>query len=219
MEMQSCLGSEHPHGRRRELDAIGSTEDWGPHLLPDFLAHDSALSRAAMHRDKMTRMNLHLLKRTFAMSAAVALVVALAPGQAAGQWAQASSTSAFSIPTSAQMQPEELNRMLAAKEKPLILQVGSRVLFAQAHIAGSEYAGPGSQPEGLSRLKARVQGLAKNTPIVIYCGCCPWERCPNMGPAYKQLIDLGFTRVKALFMATNLGTDWVQKGYPVASGE
>ena len=166
-------------------------------------------------------MKPNVLKSMLVVSAVAALVFALAPRQAAAQFGMAPSTSAFSIPTSVQMQPEELNRMLAAKgaEKPLVLQVGSRVLFAQAHIAGSEYAGPGSQPEGLERLKARVKALPKNTLIVLYCGCCPWERCPNMGPAYKQLIDLGFTRVKALFLATNLGTDWAQKGYPVASGE
>ena len=165
-------------------------------------------------------MKLSLLKNTM-MSAVVALVFAFAAWQAAAQWAQAPSTSAFSIPTSVQMQPEELNRMLTANgaDKPLVLQVGSHMLFAQAHIAGSEYAGPGSQPEGLDRLKARVKVLPKNTLIVLYCGCCPWERCPNMGPAYKQLIDMGFTRVKALYMANNLGTDWAQKGYPVASGE
>jgi thiosulfate/3-mercaptopyruvate sulfurtransferase len=166
-------------------------------------------------------MKLSLLKSTIVMSATLALVFAFAPGRTAAQWAQAPLTSAFSIPTSAQMQPEELNRLLTAKgaDKPLVLQVGSQVLFAQAHITGSEFAGPGAQQEGLDRLKARVKALPKNTLIVIYCGCCPWTRCPNMGPAYKQLIDMGFTRVKALYMATNLGTDWAQKGYPVASGE
>jgi len=166
-------------------------------------------------------MKLNLLKSMIVMSALVALVLAFTPRHCAAQWAQAPSTSAFSIPTSAQIQPEDLNRMLSAKgaDKPLVLQVGSRVLFAQAHIAGSEYAGPGSQQEGLDRIKTRVQKLPKNTLIVIYCGCCPWNRCPNMGPAYKQLIDMGFTRVKALYMATNLGTDWAEKGYPVASGE
>lgn len=167
-------------------------------------------------------MKLNLLKCTIVMSTMVALVVAFTPGRAAAQWAQAPSTSAFSIPTSAQMQPEELNRLLLTAKgagKPLVLQVGSQMLFTQAHITGSEYAGPGAQQEGLDRLKARVKALPKNTLIVIYCGCCPWNRCPNMGPAYKQLIDLGFTRVKALYMATNLGTDWAQKGYPVAAGE
>jgi hypothetical protein len=167
-------------------------------------------------------MKFNLLKCTVMMIAALASVVAFTPGRAAAQWSQAPSTSAFSIPTSAQMQPEELNRLLlTAKgaEKPLVLQVGSQVLFAQAHITGSEFAGPGAQLEGLDRLKARVKALPKTTLIVIYCGCCPWNRCPNMGPAYKQLIDMGFTRVKALYMANNLGTDWAQKGYPVAAGE
>ena len=69
--------------------------------------------------------------------------------------------SAFSIPTAQLLQPEELNRLLQTKgaSKPLILQVGSHMLFAQGHIAGSEYAGAGSQPEGLNQLKARVLPL------------------------------------------------------------
>jgi hypothetical protein len=95
--------------------------------------------------------------------------------------------------------------------------VGSRVLFAQAHIAGSEYAGAGSQPAGLKQLQDRVAPLPRKSFIVLYCGCCPWNRCPNMGPAFNLLRQMGFTHVKALYMANNLGTDWVDKGYPVES--
>lgn len=126
-------------------------------------------------------------------------------------------SSAFSIPTAQQIQPEELNQLLHARgaQKPLMLQVGSRMLFAQAHITGSEYVGAGSQPAGLQQLQNRVTPLARNTFIVIYCGCCPWNRCPNLGPAFKLLHDMGFTRVKVLHLAENLGTDWVNKGYPV----
>ena len=54
--------------------------------------------------------------------------------------------------------------------------------------------------------------------IVLYCGCCPWGRCPNVGPAYKLLLDMGFTRVKVLYLADNFGADWVNKGFPVESG-
>ena len=56
----------------------------------------------------------------------------------------ASSGSAFSIPHAQLMQPEELNALLRARgvQKPFVLQVGSRVLFAQAHIPGAEFAGP-----------------------------------------------------------------------------
>jgi rhodanese-related sulfurtransferase len=125
--------------------------------------------------------------------------------------------SALSIPQAQLIQPEALNQLLQAKgsDKPLLLQVGSHLLFDEAHIPGSVYAGAGSQPSGLQQLQSTVATLPKNTPIVLYCGCCPWNRCPNLGPAFKQLHDLGFTNVKALYLADNLGTDWVAKGYPL----
>jgi thiosulfate/3-mercaptopyruvate sulfurtransferase len=123
----------------------------------------------------------------------------------------------LSITQAQLIQPEALNRLLQAKGpgKLLLLQVGSHLLFDEAHIAGSAYAGAGSQPSGLQQLQSTVAKLSKNTPIVLYCGCCPWNRCPNLGPAFKQLQDLGLTNVKALYLANNLGTDWVAKGYPV----
>ncbi len=129
--------------------------------------------------------------------------------------------SAYSIPTAQLLQPEELNRLLQAKgaNKPLVLQVGSHMLFAQAHIAGSEYAGSGSQSEGLNQLKARVSSLPRKSFIVIYCGCCPWVRCPNIGPAFRTLHEMGFTNVKALYLPNNLGADWVDKGYPIDRGQ
>jgi thiosulfate/3-mercaptopyruvate sulfurtransferase len=131
-----------------------------------------------------------------------------------------SENSAYSIAHTQLMQPEELNRMLRAggADKPLVLQVGSRVLFAQAHIAGSEFIGPGSQPEGLKALENRVAPLKRDKLIVLYCGCCPWNRCPNVAPAYRLLQHMGFTQAKVLYMADNFGADWVSKGYAVASG-
>lgn len=131
-----------------------------------------------------------------------------------------SSDSAFSIPSAQLLQPEELNRLLHAQgaNRPLVLQVGSHLLFAEAHIAGAEYAGAGSQTAGLKQLQDRVAPLPRKSFIVLYCGCCPWNRCPNIGPAFKLLRDLGFTNVKALYIADNLGADWVDKGYPVERG-
>lgn len=128
--------------------------------------------------------------------------------------------SAFSIPEAQQIQPAELNKTLSAKsgDKPLVLQVGSRVLFDQAHIAGSEYAGPGSQADGIDRLKQRVKSVPKEKAIVLYCGCCPWNRCPNVAPAFRTLKGMGFTNVRVLYIANNLGSDWVDKGYQVARG-
>jgi thiosulfate/3-mercaptopyruvate sulfurtransferase len=128
--------------------------------------------------------------------------------------------SASSIPSAQLLQADELNRLLHVQgaNKPLVLQVGSHMLFAQAHIAGSEYAGAGSQTEGLKQLQDRVAPLPRKSFIVLYCGCCPWSRCPNVGPAFKQLQNMGFTNVKVLYLANNLGSDWVDKGYPVDRG-
>lgn len=97
---------------------------------------------------------------------------------------------------------------------PLIVQVGSRVFFDQAHIQHSVYAGPASQPAGLHALEQAVAKLPKDAPIVLYCGCCPWDRCPNVGPAWQHLQSLGYTNVKVLYLAHNFGDDWVAMGYP-----
>jgi len=118
------------------------------------------------------------------------------------------------------LQPKELEQILSSSggERPLVLQVGSHVLYAEAHIAGSEYIGPAGQDAGLQALQQRVKSLARSQFIVLYCGCCPWNKCPNIRPAYQRLQDLGFTRVKVLYLATNFGADWVNKGYPTAKG-
>ena len=128
-----------------------------------------------------------------------------------------SPTSAPSVPSLQLIQPAELAHILQQKDaaKPLMFQIGSRVMFAQAHIPGSEYIGPGAQPAGLEQLKTRVARLDHKSNIVLYCGCCPWNRCPNVGPAYKLLTDLGFTHVRVLYFASNFGTDWAAQGYPV----
>jgi rhodanese-related sulfurtransferase len=153
---------------------------------------------------------------------AILAVFVKAPSELQAQFGGAPSPeSAYSIPAAQLIQPEELNRTLQAKgaNKLLVLQVGSHMLFAQAHIAGSEYAGAGSQAAGLDLLKSRVAKVDRNTPVVLYCGCCPWNRCPNVGPAFNLLQQMGFANVKALYLANNLGTDWVDKGYPVERGQ
>jgi rhodanese-related sulfurtransferase len=156
-----------------------------------------------------------------AQSLLFAFILAAAPVASAQFSPGAPSSSAVSVPQSQLLQPEELVRILKSnqKEKPVILQVGSRVMFSQAHIPGSEYAGPGSQQSGIQSLEDTVSSLPKNRHIVLYCGCCPWNRCPNVGPAYKRLHDLGFTHVQVLYIANNFGDDWVSKGYPAVKGK
>ena len=143
------------------------------------------------------------------LAAAVCLCVIPAVGQAT------------SIPAAQQISPEELVKVLqgSSQQKPLLLHVGPHMLYAQAHIPGSEYVGAGSTEAGLQQLRKRADSLPRAKFIVLYCGCCPWSHCPNVKPANDALRGMGFTNVKVLYIAGNFGTDWVDKGYPTTKGE
>lgn len=103
----------------------------------------------------------------------------------------------------------------AATRRPAILFVGFPVLYRSVHLPGAVMAGPCAKPEGLQALEAAVRPLPKSREILIYCGCCPFVKCPNVRPAYTALRKLGFENVKVVHLETNLHTDWVEKGYPV----
>jgi hypothetical protein len=121
----------------------------------------------------------------------------------------------------AEITPQALVRVMQSNQrsKLLILNVGPRVLYAQAHIDGAEYIGPTSDSRGIELLRQRVKSVPKNKQIVLYCGCCPWDRCPNVRPAFAELKKLKFTNVKVLHITNNIGTDWVEKDYPTARGQ
>jgi len=142
----------------------------------------------------------------------IALLLSIVSTLSVAQWS--------SVPPGRLINPEDLVKILqSGKQKPLMLQVGSHMLFVQAHIPGSEYVGAAAQPAGLEQLRKRVASLPKNKSIVLYCGCCPWSHCPNVKPADDALQAMGFTNVKVLYIADNFGTNWVNKGYPTAKGE
>jgi thiosulfate/3-mercaptopyruvate sulfurtransferase len=110
------------------------------------------------------------------------------------------------------VQPKDVSVNL---KKPLLIQVGFNVLYRASHIPGSVYGGPGSKAEGIEELKKVVQGQPKDREIVIYCGCCPWDKCPNMRPAFAALKAMGYTNLKAMMLPDNLKADWTDKGYPI----
>ncbi len=118
------------------------------------------------------------------------------------------------------MQPEELASLLSAsnRPRPTVIYVGFPSLYNGAHITGAILAGPASKPDGIDQLKQVARNMPRSHAVVIYCGCCPWEKCPNIHPAYSALHDLGFSNVKMLVIKTNLHTDWVTKGYPTTKG-
>jgi rhodanese-related sulfurtransferase len=91
-------------------------------------------------------------------------------------------------------------------------------MYDEAHIPGALYAGPTGKEDGIAQLKSAAGSLDKSKPVVIYCGCCPWEHCPNVAAAWKTLSELGFTKLKVLYIPNNFGADWAEKGYPVVHG-
>jgi rhodanese-related sulfurtransferase len=122
-------------------------------------------------------------------------------------------------PESAVLQPADLAKALESSgKKPAVICVAFPVLYRNKHIVNAVLAGPGNRADGIEALKKAVVGMPKDADIVLYCGCCPMERCPNIRPAYQALKDSGFTRVRVLSIPTNMAADWYSKGYPSEAG-
>jgi len=101
---------------------------------------------------------------------------------------------------------------------PVIVYVGFRTLFEGGHVPAASFHGAASKEEGLAELKKWAGALPRLTNLVIYCGCCPFDRCPNIRPAYTAVHDLGFTHVRVLVLPTSFAADWVEKGHPMQKG-
>ncbi len=94
-------------------------------------------------------------------------------------------------------------------KKPIIISVGPGAL-----IKGSMDMGPVHENANLEKLKLQLSKLPKDANIVIYCGCCPFEHCPNIRPAFILLNEMKFSNAHLLNLEHNIKTDWVAKGYP-----
>jgi hypothetical protein len=111
------------------------------------------------------------------------------------------------------LEPAELAASLKSNgRKPVILNIG-----AAEDIEGATHIGAVTKPENMEKLQKAVAAFPKNAILVIYCGCCPFDKCPNIRPAFLELEKLGFTHIKVLDLPVNLKTNWVANGYPVAS--
>lgn len=82
-------------------------------------------------------------------------------------------------------------------------------------IEGSVNIGPGKDKESITALKSLLAKTPKDKEVVIYCGCCPFDRCPNIRPAFQTLNDMGFKNAKLLDIPKNIKADWLDKDYPV----
>ena len=111
---------------------------------------------------------------------------------------------------------------LAARMKdkaggPVIIQVGFEALYRSNHITKSEYAGPASTAQGLEVLRKKLSAIPRDADLVLYCACCPFDKCPNVQPAFKLARDMGFTKMRVLMIEKNLQDGWISKGYPTES--
>lgn len=102
----------------------------------------------------------------------------------------------------------ELN--LPEAQRPVIIDVGPAGVIKDAQAAG-----PAEHADGIKNLKAFLKDVPKTKEVVIYCGCCPFTKCPNIRPAFKTLLSMGFKNPKLLNLSHNLKADWIDKGYPL----
>lgn len=109
------------------------------------------------------------------------------------------------------MAPDALAKSInSGNNKTYIFSIGPGAL-----IKNSIDIGPAQDKANLDKLRAELIKLPQGADIVIYCGCCPFNHCPNIRPAFSLLQELKFTNAKLLNLSTNLRTDWIGKGYPV----
>ena len=109
------------------------------------------------------------------------------------------------------MPPADLAAIINSKTdaKPLIISIGPDAL-----VVGSVDIGPANDKGNLIKLKQLLAKDTKDRSIVIYCGCCPFEHCPNIRPAFTLLNEMKFTNHKLLALQHNIKIDWINKGYP-----
>jgi len=108
------------------------------------------------------------------------------------------------------IQPAELAKIIeSGKDMPVIISVGPG-----AYIPHSVHTGMAKEKESLEKLKKKLKDLPKDKKIIVYCGCCPFDHCPNVRPAIKILKDNQFTNYFLLNLPKNIKTDWIDKGYP-----
>lgn len=114
------------------------------------------------------------------------------------------------------LEPAELAKTLNDPHipNPVILSLGEGGI-----IESSKEAGETGSAEGLRSFEAEIDQLPKNTDIVIYCGCCPFENCPNVRPAFRLLNEMGFENHKLLNLRDNIKVDWIDKGFPLRNQE
>ncbi len=109
------------------------------------------------------------------------------------------------------MPPAELAAVIKSnKNLPLIINIGPRPT-----IPHSVNVGMVNNKNGIASLKKVLSKTDRKAKVVVYCGCCPYEHCPNVRPAIQTLKTMGFSNFYLLDLPQNIRKDWINKGYPL----
>lgn len=110
------------------------------------------------------------------------------------------------------MEPGDLAFILndPQSQQPIVVSVGPGAV-----IKGSHQIGPTVENVNLKKLEDHLETLQRDANVVIYCGCCPFNKCPNIRPAFAMLNTKGFKNHKLLNLPQNVKADWIDRGYPV----
>ncbi|HLR36578.1 MAG TPA: rhodanese-like domain-containing protein [Chitinophagaceae bacterium] len=100
---------------------------------------------------------------------------------------------------------------LPKDQRPVVIDIGPAGV-----IKGAIEVGPAEYDKNKAQLKEVLKDLPKDKEVVIYCGCCPFSKCPNVRPAFNILVDMGFEKPRLLNLYHNLKVDWIDKGFPLA---
>lgn len=125
-------------------------------------------------------------------------------------WQKASGQNPINWTNDQLIEPSELAATIKSnKDIPVIFSIGPGAI-----VPHSKDIGMIKEEENMKKFREQLSGLPKDTQIVVYCGCCPYEHCPNVRPAIQLLKDMKFTNYKLLDLPHNIKIDWINKGYP-----
>lgn len=117
----------------------------------------------------------------------------------------------------------ELNAMLSKKNPPIVIFCGDvtnekdKYTYSYSKIKGALAIGSIDQKgwQGIlnSVLKGDIENKRFSKEVVVYCGCCSSDNCPNVEPVIQELKKLGFKNVTGLYMPSGYLPDWHAKKF------
>ena len=125
-------------------------------------------------------------------------------------WQKAAAQNPINWTNDQLLRPSELATALKDnKDISVIFSIGPGAIIPHSRDMGMI-----KEEDNMKKFKQELESLPKDTSIVIYCGCCPYEHCPDVRPAIELLKEMKFTNYKLLDLPHNIKIDWINKGYP-----